>query len=307
MSMTVPTTEPTAVRAGDTWAWTRALYDYPAPGWALTYTLFSRVGVITIVAAADVTLHSVSVAPSTTANYTAGRYDWVAHVSDGTDRYQVGSGVLTILPDLGATARAATLATGSVADDNALTWTAVSAGATGNTIAINLIQRTGADIPLGVMVLTSASGTVIRATLATDNSGDPATTALELAAAIAASSAAAALVTCTQGAGSAGTGLVAALAQTNLAGGTSAPATYDGRSHARRMLDAIDAMLEGRASDGDLDVMRTITGDRSTWFDGPTLLKLRQQYAAAVAAEDASDRLARGEPSGRFISTRFLG
>jgi hypothetical protein len=184
MSLSVPTVEPTTARAGDTWRWTRDLPDYPAPTWGLTYTLFASAGVLSIVATASGTLHSVDLAPATTALYTAARYDWVAHVSDGTDRFQVGSGVLQVLPD--------------VAEATA----------------------------------------------------------------------------------------------------------YDGRSHARKMLDAINALLEGRATGGDLDVVRVAHGDRVTEWDIPTLLKLRQQYASAVAAEDAA---AAGTNGGRpgFAQMRF--
>jgi hypothetical protein len=187
MSLSVPTVEPATARAGDTWRWTRDLPDYPAPTWGLTYTLFASSGVLSIVATASGALHSVSLAPATTALYPASRYDWVAHASNGTDRFQVGAGVLQVLPD--------------VAEATA----------------------------------------------------------------------------------------------------------YDGRSHARKMLDAINAMLEGRATGGDLDVVRVAHGDRVTEWDIPTLLKLRQQYAAAVIAEDAAAALARGEQSGRMIQVRFVG
>ncbi len=187
MSLSVPTVEPTTARAGDTWRWTRDLPDYPAPTWVLTYTLFASAGVVSIVAAASGALHSVNIAPATTALYTAARYDWVAHISDGTDRFQVGSGVIQVTPD--------------VAEATA----------------------------------------------------------------------------------------------------------YDGRSHARKMLDAINAMLEGRGTSGDLDVIRVAHGDRVTEWDVPTLLKMRQQYAAAVSSEDAAAALARGEQSGRFLQVRFTG
>ena len=182
MSATVPTIEPTAARAGDTWAWSRTLADYPAPAWELTYTLWSATAAYAITAAADGTAHSVSVAAATTAAYAPGRYEWAARVTQGADGYTIASGVIQILPALGA--------------------------------------------------------------------------------------------------------------------------AMDTRSHARRMLDAINAMLEGRATDGDLDVVRHQIGDRSTETDLPTLLKLRQQYAAAVQAEDAAAAAARGERRG-FIQMRF--
>ena len=165
MGYTIPSVEPSSARAGDTWQWTRTLADYPASVWTLTYSLWNASADITIVASASGDDHSVSVAGATTGAYSAGRYDWVARVSDGTDTYTVEDGrALTVLPAVGA--------------------------------------------------------------------------------------------------------------------------AMDTRSHARVMLDAIDAMIEGRATDGDLDVVRTTIGDHTTEFDLPTLLKLRERYAAAVAEED---------------------
>jgi hypothetical protein len=185
MAASIPTVEPTQARAGDTWTWARALPDYPATTWTLTYTVFSSAAVFSLTAAASGSDHLVYEAPGDTEAFTAGRYDWVAHVSDGTDRYQVGGGALTILPNLAEAA------------------------------------------------------------------------------------------------------------------------TYDARSHARKMLDAINAILEGRATDGDLDTVRTSSGDRMLETDIASLIKLRQQYAAAVAAEDQAARVARGEDSGRMVQVRF--
>jgi hypothetical protein len=102
MSTTIPTTEPASARAGDTWRWQRTLSDYPASTWTLSYTLFNAAGKVSIAATADGDDHLVSVAPATSAAYTAGRYDWVSHVSDGTDRHQVGAGSINVLPDLSA-------------------------------------------------------------------------------------------------------------------------------------------------------------------------------------------------------------
>lgn len=187
MAAPIPTVEPTQARAGDTWTWARTLPDYPAPTWELTYTVFSSAAVFTITATADGSDHLVYEAPADTDDLIAGRYDWVAHVTDGVDRYQVGGGSLTVLPDL-------------------------------------------ADA-----------------------------------------------------------------------------ASYDGRSHARKMLDAINAILESRATAADLDTVRTSSGDRALETDIAALIKLRQQYAAAVAAEDQAVRVARGEDSGRLVQVRFRG
>jgi hypothetical protein len=185
MSTTIPTTEPTAACAGDTWRWSRSLSDYPASTWTLTYTLINASGKVTVAATVDGDTHAVSVPPATTAAYSAGRYDWVAHVSDGTDRYQVGAGSINVLPDL------------------------------------------------------------------------------------------------------------------------SAASTYDGRSHARKMLDAINAMLEGRATSAQLDLVSTDFDGRKMDRRPDELIKMRDRYAAAVAQEEQAAALARGEKIGRMIQVRF--
>ena len=187
MTTTPPNIEPRAARAGDTWTWTRSFPAYPAGAWVLTYTLFNATGVETLTAGADGTRHLIDEAPASTALIAAGRYDWVAHVTDGTDRHQVGAGSIQVLPDL------------------------------------------------------------------------------------------------------------------------SEATTYDGRSHARRMLDAINAMLEDRATSGDLDVVRTAVGGHETTYSIEELIKMRRQYAAGVLAEEQAERISRGEQSGRFIQTRFVG
>lgn len=184
MAATIPTTEPTAPRAGDTWQWQRTLASYSAAdGWEASYVFWTAADAYTITATGDGTTHSISVAPATTAAYTAGRYAWALKVTDGTNVHTLQTGHWQVLPAIG--------------------------------------------------------------------------TAL------------------------------------------------DTRSHARKMLEAINAMLEGRATDGDLDVVKTLHGDTATSYEPATLLKLRSQYAAAVAAEDAAEALARGDQSGRIIRTRF--
>lgn len=185
MSTTIPTTEPVAIRAGDTWRWKRTLSDYAATTWTLSYTLFNSAGIISITASADGVDHLIDVAPETTDDYTAGRYDWVAHVTDGTDKFQVGAGSMQLLPDLAAVS------------------------------------------------------------------------------------------------------------------------TYDGRSHARTVLDAIDALIEGRATSGQIDLVSTAVDTESITKRPELLLKWRQYYAAAVASEEQAAAVARGDNLGRIVQVRF--
>jgi len=183
MARPIPTREPTTLRAGDTWTWTRTLADYPADTWTLSYTLFNAAAAITLTATADGTDHLINIAPATTAAYAAGRYDWVARVTDGTDVYTIAKGAIQVQAALGS--------------------------------------------------------------------------------------------------------------------------ALDERSHARKMLDAIEATLEGRATQEQLDIVQVRVGDLTTQHGQGELIKLRNTYRHEVAMEDQAARLARGERSGRMVQVRF--
>ena len=78
---------------------------------------------------------------------------------------------------------------------------------------------------------------------------------------------------------------------------------YDGRSHARKVLESINAVLEGRATQdqeeytiGSRSLKRTPIAD---------LLVLRDRYVAAVANEDAAAAVASGLPNPRNVGIRF--
>jgi hypothetical protein len=101
MAYTAPTNEPKQLRAGDTWNWRREdLGDYPATSWTLKYYFRNAAAKFDVTAAADGDLYEATVAKATTAAYAAGWYDWVAVVEDATDRHQVDSGRVEILPNL---------------------------------------------------------------------------------------------------------------------------------------------------------------------------------------------------------------
>lgn len=102
MTASVPTNEPSELRAGLTWQWRREdLSDHPASAWTLTY-YFKKTGSsganFNIVAAADGDHYAIEVAKGTTAGYTAGDYTWVAVVDDGTDAFEIDRGTLKLLP-----------------------------------------------------------------------------------------------------------------------------------------------------------------------------------------------------------------
>lgn len=105
MAMTVPTSEPSSVVAGDTIAWTKTHADYSAAdGWVLKYRLINAAGKIDITATAAGSDHAISVPAATTAAWPNGAYTWQATVEKAADRYTVGAGSLTIKPNLAAQA-----------------------------------------------------------------------------------------------------------------------------------------------------------------------------------------------------------
>lgn len=107
MTAPVPTTEPSELRAGVTWQWTRELPDYPASAWTLKYW-FKKTGAtganLSLTATASGDTHSVSVVAATTAAYTAGDYTWVAIVTAGAESHEVDHGTFKLLPRYDAAA-----------------------------------------------------------------------------------------------------------------------------------------------------------------------------------------------------------
>lgn len=95
--VTIPTTEPKQVFAGDTWAWSKSVPDYPASaGWSLKYALVSAAGKLAITASASGDDYSVSVPAADTANVTAGTYTWRSYVEQGTDRHTIEQGSIVV-------------------------------------------------------------------------------------------------------------------------------------------------------------------------------------------------------------------
>ena len=76
----------------------------------------------------------------------------------------------------------------------------------------------------------------------------------------------------------------------------------DARSQARRALEAIESMLEGRASSAVMEY--EIAGRRLRNYPIPELLTLRDRYRQDVAREDAAARSAANLPSRTRILVR---
>lgn len=101
MSEPVPTIEPTQFRLGDSLQWDKDLEDYPASAWTLTYKILPQSSgtVRTITATASGTTHQARATSATTAAWTAGDFWMVGYVTNGTDRFQVYAGPMTVLSD----------------------------------------------------------------------------------------------------------------------------------------------------------------------------------------------------------------
>lgn len=102
MSYQVPTTQmPAMLVVGDYWQWRYPAHgDYPAATWTLTFALIGpatlSVGTGWTIAAEAGGTWLVQVAKATTAGYTAGRYQWRAYVTNGSERYQLAAGWIVL-------------------------------------------------------------------------------------------------------------------------------------------------------------------------------------------------------------------
>lgn len=81
----------------------------------------------------------------------------------------------------------------------------------------------------------------------------------------------------------------------------------DDRSHAKKVLDDLEAVLEGKASQDKLAHSYTLNGEtqsmtKMTWTE---LREARDAYKREYKAEQDAEKVARGEASGRKIKVRF--
>jgi hypothetical protein len=101
---TIPATEPTEIRAGDSILWTRddLTADYPAPTWTLNYYLVNSAKQYTILAVADGDSFDITVPKATSALYTPGTYTMTGVVSTATEQFTIKTTTIEILPNLSA-------------------------------------------------------------------------------------------------------------------------------------------------------------------------------------------------------------
>ncbi|EPP2530238.1 hypothetical protein ACUNME_003225 [Vibrio cholerae] len=95
--------EPIKLQAGDSITWSREAPGYPAEdGWSLHYALRGPAP-IDLSTTGDGAVYQVSVSAADSAKWSAGDYVFSCFVVKGEDRQTLGTGRLTILPDLAAT------------------------------------------------------------------------------------------------------------------------------------------------------------------------------------------------------------
>jgi hypothetical protein len=91
------TTFPDEIVAGDYFNLKESLTDYPASdSWELTYTLINRNDKITLTSSASGDDHLIQVVIATTATWAAGDYHWQKVISDGTEKYTLATGQVTV-------------------------------------------------------------------------------------------------------------------------------------------------------------------------------------------------------------------
>lgn len=104
MAAPIPAVEPTSLVAGDTASWTRAFDDFPAPTWTLTYAFRFQngSGKQDVTATTSGTGFAASITAAQSALMKPGLWTWASYVTLTTQRYQVGTGTLTVSPNLAA-------------------------------------------------------------------------------------------------------------------------------------------------------------------------------------------------------------
>lgn len=79
--------------------------------------------------------------------------------------------------------------------------------------------------------------------------------------------------------------------------------SYDGRSHVKKTLDAIEATLEGRATTADSEIV--INGRSAKYWGAPDLLVFRDRYKSEYIREVRAEKIKIGMNSGANIHVRF--
>lgn len=85
---------------------------------------------------------------------------------------------------------------------------------------------------------------------------------------------------------------------------TSVDNGYDARSHVRRVYEAIQACIEGRATSAEESI--TIAGRSLTRIPMSDLLVMYKKYQELVRQEEQAERIAKGLSAGNKVLVRFI-
>lgn len=96
---------PARLIAGDTWAWSRDLADYPAPTWVATVYFENAAAKFNAEASPSGSAHAFSIDATTTADQPAGRYKWSVRVASGSETHTVESGWIGVLANPAASGK----------------------------------------------------------------------------------------------------------------------------------------------------------------------------------------------------------
>ena len=90
---------PKNITQGITYKWSVSLNDYPSSSWTLVYTSISPHDKQVINASADGDDYLMTLSMADSSNFKAGRYDYQAMVTNGSERYVVEKGEICIDQD----------------------------------------------------------------------------------------------------------------------------------------------------------------------------------------------------------------
>lgn len=97
------TAVPTTITAGDSYAITLSLTEYPAPTWTASLAL-AGAATLAVTSTASGTSHALTLTAAQTATLSAGAYQYRVRVAAGSTVTTVDTGVLTVAADIGALA-----------------------------------------------------------------------------------------------------------------------------------------------------------------------------------------------------------
>ena len=292
----IPEIEPKEFRAGNTIQWTRSVSDYKASeSWELTYYFRGTSGTINVTSEASGDKHAITIPALTSSAYNEGTYDVTGYVSKegtaqvdtitlaGDDTGSADTYNVTVNGNYLASAVAFTT-------DLATTATAIKTAIDADTALNAIVSVTTASNVLTLTAVTAGTPTTITTTVTEGSGGGGNVTGSAIVANVTPN-----IYTQRY---SVFRGNIEILPDLDLKG-----SGYDHRSHVKRTLDKIEAVLENRASKEVLG--SSIEGVSIQRIPHDDLVMLREKYLGWYQQELAAERIKSGLGTGRNILTRL--